>query len=314
MAKRIPPSCSMENCTKYFSRCGTVAAYCSGCRCATCTKANSAATAARRKKHPPRNHGKCSPENCGDLYEKCGDRGTYTSYNCRCSACSEASNAYQRNLKANRLEINPGGECSVVACGEVFPKCGTISAFVGKKCRCIACVDANNAYQRDRMAKKMPKNHGECSQENCGKLYSRCGTITTFNCQKCRCSACLEAERKWNREWAAANPEAVRMTAHRARAKRAAALSIKYTVEQLAQKYEYWGNVCHIQGPGCTLIPEDIEHVIPLVGAGGLNVLANLRPACSFCNGSKFNKWPYPIRLIPSGEVKTFPCRKPSLS
>jgi hypothetical protein len=153
------------------------------------------------------------------------------------------------------------------------------------------------------MEKKKQRNFGPCTPENCGDIVDRCGTVTTYNCQKCRCDSCLEASRKWCRDSYAANPEAAKVKRHASRSKRAGVLTIEYTPEQLQQKYAYWGNVCHIQGPGCTFAIEDIEHVIPRA-AGGPNILANIRPSCGYCNGSKNNTWPYPIRMIPGGKVK----------
>jgi 5-methylcytosine-specific restriction endonuclease McrA len=232
----------------------------------------------------------------------CGTRTGYE-YGCRCGSCVAANSAYHKKRRAEQQPVNPGGACSPEGCGDVFPRCGTSSTFVGKKCRCIACVDANNAYQRDRMAKKKLRNYGPCTPENCGDIQLRCGTVTTYNCQKCRCEACMEASRQWNRDSYAADPTRKKVSRDNARAKRLGVLTISYTSEQLKQKYAYWGNTCHLQGPTCSGTTEDIEHVIP-ISSDGPNILANIRPSCEPCNSAKWATWPYPIRLIPGGKVK----------
>lgn len=91
------------------------------------------------------------------------------------------------------------------------------------------------------------------------------------------------------REWAARNPEAVRMRGAAKRVKRQSAPSLPFTVEQLADRMRYWGNRCWMCGGPF----EAIDHVKPL-SKGGWHALMNLRPACSPCNGSKGARWPWP--------------------
>jgi 5-methylcytosine-specific restriction endonuclease McrA len=84
------------------------------------------------------------------------------------------------------------------------------------------------------------------------------------------------------RRWQAANPDSHRARQARRRARKAEALTIPFTVDQLAQRMAYWGNACWMcRGPY-----EEVDHVIALA-AGGPHCLSNLRPACKSCNASK---------------------------
>ncbi len=99
-----------------------------------------------------------------------------------------------------------------------------------------------------------------------------------------------EAARAKNNAYRAANPEKMAVWDKRKRALRRGAPRIKYTAAQLAAKIAYWGNKCWMCGGPV----ESIDHVKP-VTKGGWDALCNLRPACSSCNSSKRNKWPFPV-------------------
>lgn len=67
-----------------------------------------------------------------------------------------------------------------------------------------------------------------------------------------------------------------------------AATQIPFTIEQLRQRFAYYGNRCWI----CRTAPgEHLDHVKP-IHAGGPHILANMRPACAKCNWRKNKKWP----------------------
>ena len=91
-------------------------------------------------------------------------------------------------------------------------------------------------------------------------------------------------------EWAALNPERYRATQRRADARRRARKrdvhAIRFTQEQLASRMGVFGNKCWMCGGAF----EHIDHVKPL-SLKGPHILANLRPACAACNGSKSGKW-----------------------
>ena len=63
------------------------------------------------------------------------------------------------------------------------------------------------------------------------------------------------------------------------------------TAEQIAARWEVYGNKCYI----CGAPAEATDHVIPL-DKGGSNWPANLRPICKRCNSTKGAKWPYDFK------------------
>jgi 5-methylcytosine-specific restriction endonuclease McrA len=82
---------------------------------------------------------------------------------------------------------------------------------------------------------------------------------------------------------------AKRQRVRRYRARKAEALHIPYTHEQLTARIAYWGNLCWI----CRTAPwTAMDHVKPLA-AGGADILSNLRPVCGPCNTRKKDRWPY---------------------
>ena len=91
-------------------------------------------------------------------------------------------------------------------------------------------------------------------------------------------------------EWRKNNPERHRLQGAKRtsirRALVAAATTVPFTVEQLYLKMSMWGFSCWMCGGAF----ESLDHVKPL-SKGGLNILANLRPACLRCNKSKGNRW-----------------------
>lgn len=72
------------------------------------------------------------------------------------------------------------------------------------------------------------------------------------------------------------------------RARLAAVVQVPFTATQLAQRFAYYGNRCWMCGDPASCA----DHVKPIF-AGGPNMLANLRPACTPCNGGKSGRWPY---------------------
>lgn len=92
------------------------------------------------------------------------------------------------------------------------------------------------------------------------------------------------------RRWKDANREKVRLDRAAYRARLAGASeALQIAPEALAAKISMHGGRCWI----CRLAPyEHLDHVKPLA-AGGLHILANLRPACAACNTSKGSRWPY---------------------
>mgnify|MGYP000907602189 FL=1 len=77
----------------------------------------------------------------------------------------------------------------------------------------------------------------------------------------------------------------------RRRARRNNGKCIPYRDNQVREKVAYWGGRCWI----CRCAPDDtlhMDHVKP-ISKGGMDCLANLRPACANCNSKKNDRWPY---------------------
>lgn len=77
------------------------------------------------------------------------------------------------------------------------------------------------------------------------------------------------------------------------RAAIAAASTAEFTPQDLIKRIEYYGGKCWMCGDPY----EHIDHVKP-ISKGGLNILANLRPACAPCNLSKHARWPIPEVVV----------------
>lgn len=87
--------------------------------------------------------------------------------------------------------------------------------------------------------------------------------------------------------WRDANPEQVKAHADLRRARLLGALTVPFSPDQLAQRLSMFAGCWICGGP-----KEVVDHVKP-ISKGGAHVLANLRPACAFCNGSKKDRWPF---------------------
>lgn len=68
--------------------------------------------------------------------------------------------------------------------------------------------------------------------------------------------------------------------------RRRAAMADGPSGREIKSKMAYYGFVCWICGDR----GDTVDHVKPLA-AGGLHTLANLRPACRFCNSRKRDRW-----------------------
>lgn len=82
--------------------------------------------------------------------------------------------------------------------------------------------------------------------------------------------------------WRKANPERVRMSHLRRRA-RLAGNEGSYTIDEINEKFAALGNCCFYCGKGGKMT---IDHDVP-VSRGGSNYIENLLPACKPCNSKK---------------------------
>lgn len=97
-----------------------------------------------------------------------------------------------------------------------------------------------------------------------------------------------EKMRAYSATWRQENPEKMRFHNARRRAMERSATIIPFTVDQLDQRWAYYGGRCYICGEDAT----QTDHVKPL-SKGGAHALCNLRPICELDNLKKKNKWPY---------------------
>jgi 5-methylcytosine-specific restriction endonuclease McrA len=89
--------------------------------------------------------------------------------------------------------------------------------------------------------------------------------------------------------WQKRHPEEAARRSRDRRAMHAAAPSIPYTVEQLAQRLSMFSGCWMCGGEA-----NSVDHVKPLA-KGGWDCLSNLRPACVPCNSRKSAKWPFEL-------------------
>ena len=273
----------------------------------------------------------CSPANCGEAFTRCGTSTGYGYWKCRCVKCREANAAKQRKQN-KRTAVRPPSDPAT------FDH-GTIHGYKYHKCRCEACVEACRVHDRERYRTKRADSQREYSRqyrqenrEQCDATINRWKSENSDKCREYRHRSYennkpkrLADAKKWraenpekvreshrrhwennkdkrrasSRAWHKRNPDYNANAKKRRRAQKSGATAVKFTVEQWDQKKSYWGTRCHLQIPGrCTGGADTMDHVKPLI-AGGVHMLANLRPACLPCNASKRDKWPYEVKLIP---------------
>lgn len=224
----------------------------------------------------------CSAENCGDNYPVCGKTSTYSHRKCRCDACTQAMSEYQRN----RYRDNENAR-----------KYYREKYAANRDAALQQARDYRNA-NREKVAEKGRRYYGanrkkrlewqrQYSAENREKIAERA---------RQRYEANRERQRELRRRYAAENLEAQLQRNSLYRARRAAATTVPFTVEQLQQRFAYYGDRCYLRLDGCTGGADHVEHVKPL-SKGGAHMLCNLRPACASCNHRKRDKWPFTYGL-----------------
>jgi len=162
-------------------------------------------------------------------------------------------------------------------------ECGTVSQYTNGGCRCDLCKESWRVYRNEyrQKNKDAANSYGrEYYQKNKVAMLASDKEYYQKNRQKR-----IDASSKWNKE----NKERHNEHARTKNNRRRAAKSIKFTVEQLAGRLDYWGRKCYLKLEGCTGEYKHLDHVIPL-SRGGLHALSNLRPACQSCNLRKGNK------------------------
>lgn len=183
----------------------------------------------------------------------------------------------------------------------------------GLRGSCKECVKAKNReYDRANRVTRRAK-HAEWREKNRDYLRNKAREDYLANKERYRAHSRRWAKenpeyyRQYNRRWYEANRERVfarvkayrearpewaamlnRKSAQDYAARKAAAYTIPYTLEQLEARLAFYGGMCWM----CRLEPGvEIDHVKPL-SKGGPHILANFRPACRPCNASKNAAWP----------------------
>jgi len=166
-------------------------------------------------------------------------------------------------------------------------------------------VERTKEWRRSKV-KENPNFYKEQYVKNPEPAKKRSNKFYHNNTEKC-----LEAQKKWrknnpdtymsssrkwkknnrekylqqHREWTKRNADYVRTYNQARRALKLAATVYCFSFEELQQRMSMFGNKCAY----CSGSFDHVDHVIPL-SKGGRHCLANLRPACRFCNLSKHNK------------------------
>lgn len=160
-------------------------------------------------------------------------------------------------------------------------------------------------------------------EKNRQAINERCRDYRARNSEKVKASQAVyrennrERRREEFRRWRLENPdkmrlaktrwkqnnsekvlESARICGNRRRARKAEVPSIKFTADDLRQRWEYYGHRCYL----CRKPANQTDHVKPL-GKGGADMLCNLRPICGDCNSRKNDRWPYPPVLGALSEV-----------
>lgn len=100
------------------------------------------------------------------------------------------------------------------------------------------------------------------------------------------CSACHEGRLAYVAKWRAKNKDKTGEYHRRRLARKAEAVVVPFTDEQLQQRLSMFGFRCYLRIRCDGDQDIELDHVIPLT-LGGPHCLANLRPICRSCNATK---------------------------
>lgn len=209
-------------------------------------------------------------------------------------------------------------KCAVTKPLEFFNK--TANGRYGRNSRCIECEKANN---RERYAKKSANNREnrvpakakacvECGiTKHPREFHSHSGMLDglSYYCKDCANSHTAkwrsgnldrlremtaswrarepEKQRAAGRAWSKNNRDRANANVNAYRARKLLATVIEFSVQSLAERWQYYGNKCWV----CRDVATETDHVKP-ISRGGSHMLCNLRPICRPCNASKNNHWP----------------------
>lgn len=145
--------------------------------------------------------------------------------------------------------------------------------------RCEIC---EKAYQRDYRKSNRERIRQQCKEYRTRTVEQRRLANAEWRAKN------VEWRKAYMAEYIRQNPQVILAAANRRRARKAGAVTIPFTVEQLAARWAYFGNRCWV----CRSVATETDHVKP-IAKGGAHMLCNLRPICRTCNAGKRDAWPY---------------------
>lgn len=146
--------------------------------------------------------------------------------------------------------------------------------------------------QRQKKWRAWQQNNQELVKEYARRYRSKHRVKMRESCRAWRL-ANPDTNRAAVRAWSARHPEAARAYAALRRARKNSSDAVPFTLQQLAARWNYYGNRCWI----CRDIATATDHVKPL-SKGGAHMLCNLRPICKPCNSAKHNRWPFKSEML----------------
>jgi 5-methylcytosine-specific restriction endonuclease McrA len=157
-------------------------------------------------------------------------------------------------------------------------------------------IDQRRAYDREyyqRNRERLLAYQDEYNARHSDKIRERLSDYRVHN---------RERLRAWHRDYRINNPDMLawryRIKSAIRQAQKKATAIVKFSPEDLQDKFSYWNNSCWVCGEPATAV----DHVKPL-SAGGAHMLCNLRPICRSCNSAKNDKWPLPSRASIMGII-----------
>lgn len=211
------------------------------------------------------------------------------------SACRECFNKNRRKIKP--VLLNPNfkicGKCKLEKDKKEFSKNKTKKDGLHNRCkdcdREYRSIPENKEHRKeyDREYNSIPgiKQHKKEYNKQYRSMPENKKHEKEYKKEYCLIPKNKEHIREHNKQYRKNNPNKILTYHAQRRSLKARASTISFTKEEYFDRMSVFNFSCaYCGGPW-----EHDDHVIPL-SKGGLNVLANLRPACAHCNLSKGSK------------------------
>jgi len=171
-------------------------------------------------------------------------------------------------------------------------------------CKRCKSIRAREHYTKNR--EQINARNSKWRRQNCDKVRVYRAKHYAENAEMIKVQGAMYrmmhqfGEKVRNAKYQKDNPDRARANSNRRRARKMSAAG-DATAEQIAARWEVYGNTCYICGGPA----EATDHVKPLA-KGGSNWPANLRPICTHCNAVKGHQWPYVFSLTKTVESPRF--------